>query len=246
MRWFAMSTRFLQDPKVEQLGEKHGPAGPLLWVALLTLAGQQEEGGRVEVSFRTLAHQTFIDPEVIDRILETFEKSQLCHGLSRDVTGVTLTVSEWNRWQQNYRKAKSRAKAETDDIPHEQADVTPGHKESRDVTTRQEKTGQEITEEEGLTTPFPTDLLPYLKILQGVAVAKKAPSVKPRLVLKACEDFADRDLAAETREFEHWWVHGKGSPKRLKDVVGAWRRWLRNSEPRKTHTKSHLEVVVDA
>lgn len=158
MRWYAMSTRFLTDPKIEQLGEKHGPVGPLLIVSLLAHAGVQEAGGEVERTFRATAHEVFSNAEKVGEVLDDAIESGLCHAMSRDVTGFRVRFPTWKRYQANFRKAKSRSLAEAaegDEKPHEQADVTAGHEESRDVTaghtlspTRQDKTRQNKTEQD--------------------------------------------------------------------------------------------------
>lgn len=133
VRWFAMSTRFLSDPKVEQLGEKHGPAGPLFLVSLLTQAAQQESGGMVEMSFRSLCHETFIDADKASAILDDVTELDIGHTLSRDVHGFKIELPEWKRWQATGRKAKQRDLKKEADKPLEKADVTNGHTLSRDV-----------------------------------------------------------------------------------------------------------------
>jgi hypothetical protein len=49
--------------------------------------------------------------------------------------------------------------------------------------------------------------------------------------VKACEEFADRDLAREVGKFRHYYLDGDGQNRRMKDVVGAWRSWLENAPP---------------
>jgi len=128
VRWFAMSTQTFSDPKVVQLGERHGPVGLAWWTLLLCEAGAQEKGGTVEVSFRTFAFDLHADAETVGAVLDTAERIGLCHTVSRDVHGFKITLPAWKRWQAAGRKAEQRKRLK-------QADVTNRHDESRDVTT---------------------------------------------------------------------------------------------------------------
>jgi hypothetical protein len=138
VRWFAMSTRFLTDPKVEQLGEKHGPVGPLTIVSLLSHAAIQEQGGEVERTFRAVAHEVFSDSATVAEVVDDAIELGLCHAVSRDVHGVKVNFPAWKRHQATGRRAKARAARK----PAEKANVTDSHAVSRDVpnSTRQDST----------------------------------------------------------------------------------------------------------
>jgi hypothetical protein len=142
VRWYAMSAGFLTDPKVEALGEKHGPAGPLVVISLMGRAALEEAGGQLEATYRTIAHETFIERERVEEIVTDAIKSRLCHEVSRDVTGCVLTFPAWSRWQAAGRKARQRAKEKEATKPLGTADVTERHNVSRDVPykTVQDKT----------------------------------------------------------------------------------------------------------
>lgn len=143
MRWYSMSVGFLQDPKVEQLGEKHGPAGPLVVVALFSAAAIEEGGGKLKRTFRTIANDAFVTRDEAEAIVGSAVEIGLCHEVSRDVTGVELQFPAWKRWQATGRKARSRQGQKEDGKPHEKADVTRCH---ADVTNGhlQDKTRQDI------------------------------------------------------------------------------------------------------
>lgn len=149
-----MSAGFLTDPKVEALGEKHGPAGPLVIVSLLAHAALEEAGGQVEATYRTIGHETFIDRGKVEEIVADAIESRLCHEVSRDVTGVKLTFPAWSRYQAAGRKARQRAKEKEAEKPHGTANVTESHNVSRDVPykTGQDKTGQDKTEKRNPAT----------------------------------------------------------------------------------------------
>lgn len=139
-RWFAMSTQYLSDPRIEALGEAHGPGGPLLIVALLGQAKIQEKGGSVKRSYRTLAHETFVDREAVLAIVSDAEDSGLVAVDEQDDQGVTVRFLAWDRWQAAARQAKSRENRKA----ASQAKVTDSHDLSRDVTNRHtDKTGQD-------------------------------------------------------------------------------------------------------
>ncbi|HET7455416.1 MAG TPA: hypothetical protein VFJ76_07845 [Solirubrobacterales bacterium] len=130
-----MSTKTFSDPKVVQLGEKHGPVGLAWWTLLLCEAGAQEKGGTVEVSFRTFSFELHTDAETVGAVLETAERIGLCHKVSRDVHSFKTSIPAWKRWQAAGRKAEERNR-------RKQADVTDSHEPSRDVTTDRQRDKQ--------------------------------------------------------------------------------------------------------
>jgi DNA-binding transcriptional ArsR family regulator len=62
-----------------------------------------------------------------------------------------------------------------------------------------------------------------------VAEAKGCASPDDERVLRLCERFADRELAVDAEEFEHYWLHGKGENGRVRDVVATLGNWLKRS-----------------
>src|ERR1700759_359868 len=135
-----MSTRFLTDPKIEQLGEKHGPAGPLVIVSLLSHAGQQEQGGAVERTFRATAHETFTEPDAVARILSDAADTAVLTIESQDPRAFKVRFPAWSRHQAAFRQAKARGSSK----PHEKANVTGSHGQSQKVPNKtiQNKTKQ--------------------------------------------------------------------------------------------------------
>lgn len=107
-RWYAMSTDFLADPKVETLGENHGPAGPLVIVALLARAKRQDDGGAVKASVRTLAHEAFTDRDTVARIAADAADAGLLNLDAESDREIIATFPKWNRWQDAGRKARER------------------------------------------------------------------------------------------------------------------------------------------
>jgi len=139
-RWYAMSTHFLTDEKVEVLGEKHGPAGPLVVVALLCRAKTQAQGGKVDGTYRDLSHLSFSDREEIKDILTTALKVGMVEG-ELNGTGYRLSFPKWEKWQAAFRKAQSRSRKKAE----ASRGVTDSHESSRKVTNRTEQDKTEQT-----------------------------------------------------------------------------------------------------
>lgn len=89
---------------------------------------------------------------------------------------------------------------------------------------------------------LPDDLPPHLHlpaaavkaILERVATAKAARPVTLAAVGRALANEPHHDHTRIAAEFEHWWVHGKGSTKQLRDVVQAFRNRLHDL-PKQPH-----------
>ena len=140
VRWFSMSTQFLTDPKIESLGEKHGPGGPLTIVALLGRAKIEADAGRVTCSYRTLAHESFVDRADIARILEDAAETGLLSIERNDDSGATVRFPAFRRWQDAGRKAEERGA----DKPTSKANVQTRPDQSGDVPTdKTDKTRQD-------------------------------------------------------------------------------------------------------
>lgn len=224
MRWFSMSTRTLTDPKVIQLGEKHGPVGPLLWTALLCHAGAQEKKGKVQLAFRTLAFELFSDVDTVNSVLDTAIEIGLCHTLSRDVHGFEVELPKWERYQATGRQSRKRER----DKAHEQADVTQGHTASRDVTTDR----QTDRTENSSNSAAASDRGPYGSVvakLDTVAFARNT-SVAVAAVTTVCDEFSHLDLEAEVAKFAHYWTEGPKAKEPLDDVAWRWRGWLERTK----------------
>lgn len=227
MRWYAMSARFLMDPKVEKLGEKHGPGGPLVIVSLLAHAALQEKAGTVERTFRATASEAFVERDEVQAIIETAIEIGLCHEVSRDVAGCVLDFPAWKRHQATARKAKERAGKKSADKPHDQANVTDGHTESHDVphSTKQDKTEKNITARARRGQ--------YGEVLQDLdhIAHDRGLTLNVPAACRACKEHPDRDLLREARECRHKYVDGDAKTRRVTDVAGLWRKWLENATP---------------
>lgn len=238
MRWFSMSTRTLTDPKVIQLGERHGPIGPLLWTALLCHAGAQEKKGKVQLAFRTLAYELFSDAETVNAVLDSADEIGLCHTLSRDDHGFEVELPRWERYQSNGRQSRKRER----DKALEQADVTESHGESRDVTTDRQTEKTENSSNSARVAPFHQ---PILSKLSEVAFARNLTDPKVSAVVEVNVAFAQLDLEAEAAKFAAYWTTGPGAKRGLDDVAWRWRTWLEGAKDKPATGNARSTVADD-
>jgi hypothetical protein len=197
VRWFSMSTQFLGDPKVEQLGERHGPAGPLVIVALLGRAKVAGSNGSVTCSFRTLAHEAFTDRQKIPAILEAAAETGLIEVESLDVSGASVRFPAFNRWQDAGRKAEERAARE----PTPRANVRTCPDLSGDVPTRQDKTEKRREEKLKATSGKPSEFdswLEHYRQITGRATVTGSKSARQAFKARRKEGRSLDDLKAAT------------------------------------------------
>lgn len=235
--WFAMSALFRQDTEIELLGERFGADGPFLIVGLFCEAMLQSRSGRVEGSLRTLAHDCFIDSrERAAEILSAAGETDVIEIETLDERAFVVRLNNWSRWQERFRKARKRAEGDGPDSPPPDASGHEGKRPAAPVarTGTATDTGTATTFEQSLAT-VDSSLHPYLANLNRVVEGKeRARPLNIAAAVKACGDFADRDLATEADKFGHYFLDGAGQNRKLKDVAGTWRNWLRNAPSAKT------------
>lgn len=213
-RWFAMSTQFLTDPKVERMIDRHGNDALGVTLALFAQAMLQERGGTVVRSYRTLAKEGNVDRETAVAVVATASEVGFLTLDSSDDFEFEATFPAWSRHQANYRKAKSRAKEKEADKPLTDANVTDSHGESRAVPKchSQDKTRQERRRQEKTTTA-------------------KSPGVPP--------DNAPGGKA----EFEEWLTHFHQVTGRA-SVTGSDDARRKFKARRKTHSLEDLKAAT--
>jgi hypothetical protein len=135
VKWFAMSTAILKDPKVVELGERHGPVGPLWWTALLCEAGAQDRAGVVDLAIRNFAFSIFSDARTVNEVLDSALDVGLCHAESRDVRSFKVTIPNWEKHQAKRRQAEARARKKE----QRELQEAESHAESRDVTRERDR-----------------------------------------------------------------------------------------------------------
>jgi hypothetical protein len=237
-----MSTTTYTDPKVIVLGERHGPIGPLVWTALMCHAGRQERAGEFQITLRTLSHELFSDAETVAAVIATAEEIRLCEVVNRDAMGMTLRLPTWERYQATGRKARQRARDDEGKKPHEKADVTESHGESRDVTTDRQTDKTENSSNSARVAPVHQ---PILSKLSEVAFARNLTDPKVEAVVEVNVAFAQLDLEAEAAKFAAYWTSGPGAKRGLDDVAWRWRTWLESAKEKPGGGNARSTVADD-
>lgn len=233
--WYSMSVGFLQDPKVEQLGERHGPAGPLVIVDLLSAAALAGgETGEFERSYRTIAIGAHTDRQEAEAIIASAVEIGLVTEVSQKGHGVSLAFPEWKKWQQNGRQAKSREAKKEARKPLGNADVTESHRPVTDLSPTDRQTKRQTEK----SSSAPASII---EILDRVAFSRGRISPKPDAVENANAAHPAAATEAEAEKFAHYWIDGPGCKRDLDDIAWTWRGWLERtaaSSPKETEKPS--------
>lgn len=143
--WLALDSGFMHDTRVVQLGCKHGPAGPLVWVVLLAEAKRTNNNGDVEVTLESLARAAFLNgTDQVETLLKELEQLGVVRVTARDAGVIFLTVENWSKYQfdprsralHRERQARYRAKKKGGDakVTARDAGVTPTETETETNT----------------------------------------------------------------------------------------------------------------
>jgi hypothetical protein len=182
-RWYAMSTHFLTDEKIEQLGIEHGPAGPLAIVSLLSRAKTQSEGGKVVGTYRELAFHIYSETGQARDIIKAAKQLGLVDGEMNGI-GYELRFPAWDRWQGAFRKAKQR-----------EVEKAVERKMSRDVHTGQDKTGQDNESTPDVQTVFDE----WVKATDRDSTRTKLTSARRSLIARRLKEYPLEDLIDAVR-----------------------------------------------
>ena len=104
-----MDTHFLSDPKIQEVGDEVGPAGIAVFVALLAQAKLRADGGRVEFTYRDLAHSIFTDLESAGVAVRALVSAGVLTVEESDDRSAVVKFPAWRRWNETFRKANQRA-----------------------------------------------------------------------------------------------------------------------------------------
>lgn len=222
--WLAIDQHFIDDERIVELGDQFGPGAISCFIALLCLTKQAGSGGSVTVGFRSLSRKAFLaDANEAKAIIEGAAELGLLEVNGDDPGGgrVRIHFPKWER----YQRAPFRGNRDgTVTAPSQDRDPTK-------TTTKTKTTTEPNTDEQLVENPVPPSLQPLVATFNRVVDAKRARPLKLAVWAKCAEKFADRDLPLEAEKFEHYWLHGAGQNRSLRDVAGAWRNWLRNAPP---------------
>ena len=97
--WFARDTGFTADPKIQVLGDEHGPGGPLVVEELLALAKLANKDGAVRISYKALARRAFITPAQAKRIVADAAAWEVLEVSECDGHTLVAGFPKWARWQ---------------------------------------------------------------------------------------------------------------------------------------------------
>jgi len=122
--WCKVDLRFPKDDKTEAIGEKFGPAGPLAMLVLLLNAKAQNRGGKVEGTYRDLAHDVHIDRDEAAKVLEGLIQVGFAEG---ELNGryFKLSLPAYKRWNERIRKQEQRERRREMEKSHEDVTTCP-------------------------------------------------------------------------------------------------------------------------
>jgi hypothetical protein len=114
--WFARDTGFTSDPKVQALGDEHGPGGPLAVEEMMALAMLKDNCGSMEVSYSSLARRAFITPVKARAIVADAHSAGIVEVTEQTVKGFAARFVKWSSWQRKdptgaARKAAMRSRS---------------------------------------------------------------------------------------------------------------------------------------
>ena len=97
--WFARDTGFTADPRIQVLGDEHGPGAPLVIEELMALAKLADDGGKVTVPYATVARRAFVSPALVKKVIDEASSSGLVELCQNGGKTVTVAFPRWERWQ---------------------------------------------------------------------------------------------------------------------------------------------------
>lgn len=107
MPWVPLDTHYLDDPKVQAAGELT-PFALSALPALLVQAKLRSDGGRVELTYRNLAHLIFVSPDEASKAVRALVSAGVLTLESQDDRSAKVKFPSWRRWNENFRKAQNR------------------------------------------------------------------------------------------------------------------------------------------
>jgi hypothetical protein len=114
--WVRLDLAFLDQDTVRELGDTHGPAGPLTLLALIVQANSAalaglppERQGTLSIRYRALARSAFLDgPDSARRIVDHLIELGLVERTADDDQQCALRMTRWTKWEPKDIRAASR------------------------------------------------------------------------------------------------------------------------------------------
>jgi len=110
--WFARDTGFTADPRVQALGDEHGPGGPLVVEEMLALAKLKNNSGSFSASYATLGRRAFVRPGKAKSIVSDAAGEGLIEMVEHTAKDFTALFPRWSRWQVKDPTGAARKAAE--------------------------------------------------------------------------------------------------------------------------------------
>ena len=108
--YYAMDAGFTSSASIEELGETHGPDGPMVIVALLGMAKQQGAQGEAKTTRRKLADDAFIgDKDRVGHIVKHAVALGVLEAIQHDSRTIHVRFTTWMDWQRRLTDAERRA-----------------------------------------------------------------------------------------------------------------------------------------
>lgn len=145
--WWAKDAAWHRRELQVELGEEHGPAGPMVLDVLSSWAQEQRAGGQVRGGFRILAREAFIQPDLAKAVVEDAARIGALDDLEVDEDGrrFTCRVSGFRADQQRGRAAW-RKEAQRERDADEAEDGTDGANGASEDRALPEDHGDAVTD----------------------------------------------------------------------------------------------------
>lgn len=108
--WVKLDCHWYEDPDIEAAAEEAGSIVLSLFPVLLAMAKVQNDGGRVEFSWRSLSHSVFAEKDVVIGGIRALVSGGVLTCPEESERGAVLSFDPdaWRRWNDAARKAMSR------------------------------------------------------------------------------------------------------------------------------------------
>jgi hypothetical protein len=97
--WSPLDREYLAQDTIRELGQKFGPAGPLVFLALVLEAGKTPSGGRVEMRYRGLAQLAFVDADKAREVIAAACKAELLDEFEGDSDRFKAHLTRYDAWE---------------------------------------------------------------------------------------------------------------------------------------------------
>lgn len=103
--WLPLDVEYLNQDTIQELGEAYGPAGPLVFIALIAEARRQafadarSQQGTVTMRYSALARQAFTGPDVARSVVALAARLRLLDVVDDGSSQFTVFLLKWAKWE---------------------------------------------------------------------------------------------------------------------------------------------------